>query len=313
VLVLVALAGVAHAQAPSPNPNAAAADAAFKQGRELLKADKYAEACVQFEKSYKLDPAFGTLANIAECSEKIGKLATAAAAFREVVAKDTNDQRKATAAERLKEINPRIAKLNVTIASPPAGLVVEIDSKFGPRKIEANQPVEVDAGDYTIIVRARGYTEFISRVKINLEGKTTSVDAALVPTTSNTDPVKHEEPETPPPTPHSKRKVFAIGALATGGALIAGGFVFGSLARSQWNEAKDICGGTVCMTHDELDRANGLRDKARTKATVATILVIGGVAVAGAGAFLLITLPRDTTVAPVATEGGAGVSLTGSF
>ena len=72
MLALLVCAGVASAQ-----DNTKAADAAFKQGRELYKQNKYAEACEQFEKSQALDPANGTLFNIAQCSEKIGKLALA--------------------------------------------------------------------------------------------------------------------------------------------------------------------------------------------------------------------------------------------
>jgi hypothetical protein len=320
VACAIAFAGVAQAQAQQPNPanpaspNAAAAEEAFRNGRELAKADRFAEACVQFEKSQRLEPAYGTLLNIAQCSAKIGKLATAAAAYREIVAKDTNDQRKATATDQLKVITPRIAKLLVKVDSPPAGVIVELDSKAGLRTISANQPVETDFGDYTIVVRARGHSEFISRVKVNQEAKTTTVEATLVSNTAVIQPVS-TEPEEPvePVPPRSKRKLFGIGAIATGGTVLVTGVVFGALARNQWSEAKAVCGGTVCMTQEDFNRADDLRDKAGTKATVSTVLVIGGLAIAGAGAVLLITAPRETTLAPVVSDSGAGVTLSGRF
>jgi hypothetical protein len=310
LLALVALAAHAHAQQPSPNT--VAADQAFKQGRELFKAGKYADACEQFARSQQLDPAHGTLFNLSQCSERIGKLATAAAGYRELVANDTNEQRKATAAERLKDITPRIPKLVVHIDNPPPGLDVEIDSKDGPRNIPANTPVEVDFGDYSVVARARGHTEIISRVNIVQEGKTTTVEGTLVRGASNSESIGVRKHDQAAPAP-SHRKLYALGALGTGGAAVVGGVVLGALARSSWNEAKDVCGGTTCTTQADLDRANELGDAARTKATLSTILVIGGAVVGGVGAYLLVTTPGGTTIAPTATDSSAGVSISGSF
>src|SRR5262249_43347029 len=76
-----------------------AAEKAFEEGRDLFRAGKYADACVRFEQSEQLDPQMGTLFNLAQCDEKIGKLASAIVAYREVVAKDNNAKRKAIAAE----------------------------------------------------------------------------------------------------------------------------------------------------------------------------------------------------------------------
>ena len=307
---VLAAATTAHAQ---QTPNQAAADEAFKQGNELFKANKFAEACEQFEKSQRLDPGYGTLFNLAQCSEKVGKLATAANALREVVTKDTNDKRKASAADRLKEITPRIPRLFVKVQKAPIGLVIEIDSKNGPRTIAPNTPVEVDFGDYTVLARARGYNEFMSRVKINQEAKTTTVEAALSPGASNSEGAGVAKAERGESAPHSKRKLYAIGAMATGGAALGTGIVFGVLARSKWNEAKDVCGGTTCTTEADVDRANAIGDSARTKATISTVLVLGGVAIGGVGAYLFFTTPKGTTIAPTASDTGAGVTISGQF
>jgi hypothetical protein len=308
-------ARVASAQA---NPNTAAADAAFKEGRELFKAGKYGEACEQFEKSQKLDPANGTLFNIAQCSEKIGKLATAVADYRDLVAKDTNAERKATASERLKVLAPRVPKLYVKLASPPPGVVVEIDSKDGPRTVEANKAIEMDSGDYTVVVRAKGYSELISRVKIGQEGKTTTIDATLKAGATNSETIGVAKPDEKPradrpAAPASRKKLYGMVAMGGGGAALVTGIVFGSLARSKWNDAKAVCGGTTCTTQEDVDRANALGDSARSKALVSTILVIGGAAIAGAGIFLYVTAPGGTQITPTASDTGAGVSLTGQF
>jgi len=311
VITLVVAAGTARAQTPSPNQTAA--DAAFKEGRDLYKAGKYAEACEQFEKSQKLDPANGTLFNLSQCSEKVGKLATAAAGYRELLAKDTNDQRKATAAERLKEITPKIPKLIVKVDKPPPGIVVEIDSKTGPRGIPANTPIEVDFGEYSVAARARGYNEFISRVKINQDSKLTTVEATLEAGASNTETVGVARRQKSEDKPRNTKKLIGIGAMATGGAALVGGIVLGSLARSTWNDAKAVCGGTACTTQADVDRANNLGDQAHTKATWSTVFVIAGAAIGGAGAYLFFTAPAGTTLTPTASDHSAGVTLSGHF
>src|SRR4051812_47371971 len=79
VLACLLFAVPAHAQSPQ-----AAAVVQFDKGRAALKANKFEEACKAFGESQKLDPANGTLFNLAECSEHIGKLATAWLAYREL-------------------------------------------------------------------------------------------------------------------------------------------------------------------------------------------------------------------------------------
>ncbi len=308
LLALVACTGIARAQG-----SASAADQAFKHGRELYKQNKFAEACEQFETSQKLDPANGTLFNIGQCSEKIGKLATAAASYRAVIAKDSNAERKASAAERLKAVTPRIPKLLVKLDAAPAGVVVELDSKSGPRTIAANHATEVDLGDYSVIVRARGYSDFVSRVKVSQEAKTTTVEATLTPGASSTETALVVKTEQPEPAPRANRTLYGIGGMAVGGAGLATGVVFGVLARGKWQEAKDVCGGTTCTTQADLDRANDLGDRARSKATLSTIFVIGGAAIAGVGAYLFVTARGDTKISATATDSGAGVTISGAF
>ncbi|HEX5061990.1 MAG TPA: tetratricopeptide repeat protein [Kofleriaceae bacterium] len=313
VLVIALVAAASAAQAQTPSPNQAAADEAFKAGRDLYKAGKYAEACEQFEKSQKLDPANGTLFNLSQCSEKVGKLATAAAGYRELITKDTNDQRKATAAERLKEITPKIPKLIVKVDKPPPGIVVEIDSKTGPRGIPANTPIEVDVGEYSVVARARGYNEFMSRVKIAPDGKTTAVEATLEAGASNTETVGIAPRQKGPDKPRNTKKLLGIGGMATGGAALVGGIVLGSLARSKWNDAKAVCGGLTCTTQADVDRANDLGDQAHTKATWSTVFLVAGVAIGGAGTYLFLTAPAGTTITPTASDHSAGVTLSGQF
>src|SRR5580704_6931738 len=55
----------------------AAAEVLFRQAREKIVAGDYGGACPLFKESLRLDPAPGTLLNLAECEERIGRLASA--------------------------------------------------------------------------------------------------------------------------------------------------------------------------------------------------------------------------------------------
>src|SRR5688500_10853668 len=79
---------VALALAPSAGygderADKAAAEAQFDSGLALLKAGKYAEACPKPESSQSIDPAVGTRRYLGEGYARLGRTASAWAAFRQ--------------------------------------------------------------------------------------------------------------------------------------------------------------------------------------------------------------------------------------
>ena len=312
-LVVALLCSVARAQAPAKTPDQLAADEAFKKGRELIKQGNFIDACDEFNKSQHLDPANGTLFNIAQCSEQIGRLATAASAYRELIKKDTNAERLETSRKALAELEPRIPKIIAKIDNPPKNIVITLDSKSGSASILPNEPVEANFGEYTLVARARGYTEMISKFRIGEEGSTKTVEVTLLPGGSNSDIIKKPGERSTDRPPRNIRKLAGMGLTVVGAATLGTGVVFGVQARSKWNDAKAACGGATCDTMEKLGNANALGDQARSKATLSTIFVAGGAVVAGAGIALWVTAPKSMQVTPTASESGAGVTLSGSF
>jgi hypothetical protein len=312
-LIVMLFGSVARAQAPAQTPDQKEADEAFKKGRELLKAGNFIDACDEFSKSQHLDPANGTLFNIAQCSEQIGRLATAASAYRELIKKDTNVERLETSRKALAALEPRIPKIVAKIDNPPKNIVITLDSKAGSASILPNEPVEANFGEYTLVARATGYTEVIAKFRIGEEGSTKTIDVTLVPGASNSDMFKKQGGDTTQAAPRNTRKLIAFGTMGVGGAAVVTGVVFGALARGKWNDAKTACGGATCDTQERLDNANALGDQARKKALLSTIFVASGVVVAGAGVALYVTAPKDMVIAPTASTEGAGVSLAGTF
>jgi tetratricopeptide (TPR) repeat protein len=211
LVALLALAGgLAHAQ-PAKTPQQKQADDAFKKGRDLLKQGNFIDACDEFAKSQRLDPANGTLFNIAQCSEKIGRLATAASAYRELIKKDTNPERLELSRKGLADIEKRIPKIIAKIDNPPKNIIITLDSKSGSAAILPNEPVEANFGEYTLVARAKGYTEMISKFRIGEEGSTKTVEVTLLPGASNSDIIKKPGERSTDKPPRNTRKLLGIG------------------------------------------------------------------------------------------------------
>ncbi|HMG23581.1 MAG TPA: tetratricopeptide repeat protein [Kofleriaceae bacterium] len=123
------------------------------------------------------------------------------------------------------------------------------------------------------------------------------------------------------PAHGSRRRTYGILVAAGGGALLASGLVFGQLASSKWDDARARCGGDLtCDDPGDLAAGSQLVAEARSRATISTVLVIGGVAAVGIGAALVLTAPRGDPAAstalrltPAAGPGAVSVRLEGRF
>lgn len=298
----------------------AAATAQFDQGRALMKAGKFKEACDAFEKSQKLDPANGTLFNLAGCHEKIGKLATAWVAYRDLAQRDTNAKRKAEAAKHAKDLDKRIPKLLLTAANAPAGLTVTLDGADALPLVGIENPV--DLRDYKVVATAPGFAPFETVVSVKTEGKTITVKLELdkLETATATKPDKREtrttveQPIVDAPTrSHRKRNGAIVAAL--GGVAVGVGFVFGVKAKGKWDDAEALCPDKQCPTDDAKTAGDVLTDDARSAATLSTVFVVGGAAIAAAGIYFMVTGPSATTTAlrVVPTTDGGAVVFGGRF
>src|SRR6478735_5513176 len=92
-LFAFAVCAPAAAQAQPTQENKILAESLFKDGRTLLDQGRVAEACRKLEESQRLDPAPGTLINLAICHDKEGKVTSAWGEYRQSLALARRDNK----------------------------------------------------------------------------------------------------------------------------------------------------------------------------------------------------------------------------
>jgi hypothetical protein len=336
---LVAAPG-ARAQTTDKNDKTDKAGAVllFDQGRKLMEAKRFPEACEKFAASQKLDPAVGTVLNLGECQEQSGHLATAWGYYREALAlaeSRSDAERGRFASERAKSLEGHLATLTLAPPSPAiAGLEVRRDGVVvGAAALGMALPI--DTGMHTVEATAPGRRPWSAQVEVLRDGTAVSVkvpplesDPGTTPTTLPATPVDdsrhterndaHEMSPPPPPQPSPSEPLGATrwAAIATGGAgvvaLGASGF-FALRASSTWNGANGHCNANN-QCDDVGYEAN---QTARRQAGVATAFAVTGVvAIAAAGTLWLLAPSHGRAGLAVTWRGGpsqGAVGLSGAF
>jgi hypothetical protein len=167
VLVLLTIAGsaapaasVAAGSAPAPSSQQGSAEALFQEGRSLMSAGRAVEACQKFSESNRLDPATGTLLNLAVCNQAIGKTATAWSQFRlaEVASEaDHREDRVTLAREHLAALLPKLSVITIQVpdAQRVPGLKLTLDGQSWGEALW-NVPTPIDPGSHAIVAEAPG-------------------------------------------------------------------------------------------------------------------------------------------------------------
>ncbi|MFZ5891502.1 MAG: tetratricopeptide repeat protein [Myxococcota bacterium] len=314
--VCVALFSVnARAQAAPPT-NETAAEAQFNEGRKLMEAGRATEACPKFESSQRLDPALGTLLNLADCYEKIGLLASAQQRFLEAAqtaARDGFPDAVQGARDRAAALEPRLAKLSIRAEQPAPGLAVACDGRpIDPAQWSVGVPV--DPGTHTIVAGAPARSNFQTTVVIDSRP---GLRIVKIPELAN-EPGSAAAPspastETAPSSSSGGLGTKRTLALVAGGVGVVGvavGAIFGLRSISKKNEAEEHCDGNACRDQVGVD----LKSDAIQAGNISTIaFVVGGVGLA-AGTTLWLLGGSDEAASSVGlrfTPGGA--HLAGRF
>ncbi|HEY1546169.1 MAG TPA: hypothetical protein VGG28_00045 [Kofleriaceae bacterium] len=328
---LVAIA-IVFAAAPAV-ADKAAAEAAFDEAKRLAAAGNLAEACPKFEVSYNEDPQVGSLLNLADCHEHLGKLATARAEFHTAaeLAHQRKDARESYAHERAGKLDPRVAHLVMHRRAGIDGLHVKLDDRDVTAMIDVDLPI--DSGKHVIATTSATGT-WTSDLQIESDGvhRELTVPGDETPIAAPVQPVEPPPGRMPVERPiepaidtsevRHKRHVVSISIASVGVAALAAGFVMGGFAISDVNLATKASGGTAPCTKTsggskEYEcNADGERllDKASTDAVASDVLVGVGAAAIAAAAIVWFTAPSERVmVTPIASATAVGGAITIKF
>jgi hypothetical protein len=308
----------AHAQ--SAEDQAAARDL-FEEGMRLYNLKQYSDACPKFEASLKRYSGIGTRGKLAECYEQIGRTASSWALWSEVAAfahKNMEPDREAYATEHANALVPKLSHLTVKVA--PANKVTGLVVKRNGEAVDDaayGLAIAVDPGSLDIEASAPDHKSFTQTVDVAPE----SAVVVEIPLLEYAPPPPVQMPlDRPNPPQRPWQKPVGMIGVGVGAAVLVTGGVFGLVASSKWSSAfSEGCShsNNVCTTQAGYDDSHS----ANTFATLANVFVVGGIVVAGAGAVLWITAPKEGSesraasigVSPMFTPGGAALSVHGNL
>ncbi len=304
----------------------ATAEALFREARQLLQDGQLGLACEKFSESQRQDPSAGTLLNLADCHERMGKTATAWAEFiaaKSLARSQDRGELEQEAQRRADKLAPNLSKLVVTVAESVPELEIYRDEvKLELASLGSKLPV--DPGQYTLRAVAPGYKQWSTQVNIGHSADLQRVEVpALEPEAKPVvepvidEPVSGSDDDEPigaePHEPEPPVLAWTIGG--TGIALVGVATAFGVNALSQHDEATKLCPSMAGCSAQALEA----RDDAEMFANLANVTAGVGAAAIVAGAVLWITHDDGThssesvRVAPLATADGAGVEVFGRF
>ena len=325
-LVVGALMAQAVPSKAQTETRAAVAEALYRQARDLMAAGNYDEACPKFAQSQQLDPATGTLLNLAACHEKQGKLATAWLEYSDALVaarRDARDDRVEYARQRAQELEPKLSRLTLLLA-PNAdipGLSIELDGASVGRAV-VGAPTPVDPGKHSVKASAPGKKPQIFELEIGAGADQKSLTitpledappevaeppaatpvAAAAPASSS---AATQDELTYRPVPSS---VYIAGGVTL--ALAAGAGVSGIVYLKKKGDYQDL------VDHHETSGVEAGHDSALRYGYVNLGLWIGSAIGAGVTTYLYATRPSTRAsfrVTPLVGPQLAGLGATGSF
>jgi hypothetical protein len=263
----------------------------FDEGQRLTDAGKTDEACAKFQASLDLDPAIGTILNLATCREKQGKFLVAHELFSRGLA-EVSKQRDAVsksrasfARERLDAIAKKLVRVRLRV-SATENLTVRMRGRE-LTKAEWTAVHVVEPGDVDVEASAPGRETFR---ETRVGGAGAQIDIT-VPELARGDGAVS--------TPGKSKLPYIVAGV--GGGLVVTSIIVGLSAKSDYDDAIDK------QPPDLVERV----DDARFKGHVATVIGIVGLAGVGAGVYLYIREKRRDPV--VVTPTTNGVAVVGRF
>lgn len=290
--MLAALGAALGSPSTARADDAATAQALFDEATALKAKEDWAGACPKFESSYKLDPALGTLLNLANCFEKLGKIASAWARFEEAYqwATKNGDDRAEYAMKNRDALAPRLPKLKIVVTNPVAALSIERDTvSVLPAMYGSALPV--DPGEHTIFVKRDDELLKTEKVKV-VEAQSAEVTLDLAAIEKAAPPRRpKKDVVVVGPSPTLRKVGWGVGAAGLAGVVGAGVIEIVALSKKSLADDPQNCFEKLCTP-----AGKALADEAKTLAEVGQWVGIGSLVVTAVGVTLLIVSPSTVEV-----------------
>jgi hypothetical protein len=318
------------ASAQTTPQDQAVAQSLYDEGKKLMAASKWSDACPKLEESQRLDPTPVTEFYLADCYERAGRTASAWTTFLDLAAGEHKNggtkeaEREKVARDRAKALEPKLSQLVIDV--PPAvrvaGLVVKRDGG-AVRDGQWGAPVAVDPGKHTIEATAPGKKPWTTTTDVEGAGQTSTVHVEALADAPADVPPPGAGPATPLPAtpladeqkPASPLKTVGLVVGGVGVAGLAVGTMFGVMALSKNSSANSgHCGGALGGANQCDSTGVSLRSTAVSDGNISTIALIAGGVLAAGGATLFFLAPSAHVQAvPAVGTNGGGFLVRGDF
>lgn len=295
----------------------------FDEGLAAMKAGRLDEGCPKLDESYRLDPRPGGLFTLAECENRRGRIATAAARYTEYLrmvdklpSRDRlrQQERVGVAKATLKAIEGQVPRVTLTIT--PSRLPRDVSLRRDGRRVderEIEKPISLDPGAHVFSLEAPSGERREFKVELRPgETRALAIDATFSKARRD---VPAASASTPSDGAPSSRRTLGFIVGSVGLASLATGFVTGGLALAAKGDVEDNCVASACNPTGYSAVTSG-----RSFATASTITFAVGAAATAAGVVLILTAPSEqktgldsVSLSPSPDASGASVGFTGRF
>ncbi len=314
------------------------AKAAFSEGLEFFRSEKYTEAASSFRRAYNIKPNWKILYNVGQSYAASKNHGLALEAFDRYLSKggdDVSDMRQEEVVAELARLRNIVGSLEVE--APMNSMVLVDDIERGRTPLPG--ALKVAAGvNHSVLIEYMGDV-ILSRIVRVSSGDTAIVSVAVPNDTAavasavpedlpsevvdekEKDEVEKKESTTKPSEVEKEKpsplKTVGWVMVGVGAAALAGGAVTGIMTTTKAGDLEDRCPDQNCPGESEKE----LRDSVDALALTTDILLPVGGAIAVTGVVLLIIGYRNAekeagsavSVAPLLAPDTGGLVLTGSF
>ncbi|MFO0662479.1 MAG: hypothetical protein U0174_00930 [Polyangiaceae bacterium] len=312
---LVFLARGSHAQTPD---ELQAARQLFSDAVLDEEKGKHAVALEKYRRVQAVRDTATVRYRIGACLESMGRLREAAVEYDAAAAKAEPGQREVatSATQKAAAARQRMPELVVDVEEKDATVRLD-DQVLGASRVGV--PQKVNPGKHVIDADAPGLPHFRAELEVRESSRARlrvsfAKGAAVAPGSSSA-----TDTSSPPGARDdegSTQRTAGWVTLAAGVTVGLTGIGFLIAREGEISSINESCPAGVCPASLR-DTITGQQSRARTFGPLGFTFVAGGIAAAGVGAYLLLTLPKSrassSLVFPTVLPGGAGATWVGHF